>query len=188
MAKYLIPWSGGLDSTALIYKLLIDGHSVEALYTNLNNNKQDIRQLNAVRKMTKQYFSRYSFTLTEDPVLGGGLNRQNVLMLAQVPCHIFNILKYVTDHNYVALAYVMNDDAISFLDDIKSIYNSYNSICNRSLPELLFPFSKTKKESLYNSLPLILKKNITWCESDTKNNCGVCPSCKRMTDIIKRNS
>jgi diphthamide synthase (EF-2-diphthine--ammonia ligase) len=40
MAKYLVPWSGGLDSTALIDFLLSEGHTVDALYTNINNNKQ----------------------------------------------------------------------------------------------------------------------------------------------------
>lgn len=46
MAKHLVPWSGGLDSTSLICQLLSKGHLVEALYTDINDNEQDARQLN----------------------------------------------------------------------------------------------------------------------------------------------
>jgi diphthamide synthase (EF-2-diphthine--ammonia ligase) len=36
--RYLVLWSGGLDSTALIHHLLGEGHSVDAVYVNIQNN------------------------------------------------------------------------------------------------------------------------------------------------------
>ena len=188
MAKYLVPWSGGLDSTALIDFLLSEGHTVDALYTNINNNKQDTRQLIAVRKMHKQYFNGKNLRLIET---GGiktngfkGINSHTPVGLTQVVYHIFNIINNISDHDYVALGYVMNDDAISYLEEIKVIYNSYNGICWGKMPELIFPLAKMKKRDLYSKLPEVLRKNITWCESEVKNKCGTCPSCERMKGLI----
>ncbi len=181
--NYLIPWSGGLDSTSLINKLLNEGHTVHALYNNLNELEQDKRQLNAVRKMRDIYFSKFQFSLLENHIVGlaRGTGR---LILGQVPSHIFSVIQYMDGYDYVALAYVMNDDAISFIDDIKNIYYSYEPLFNGKLPQLVFPYSKTKKENLYDSLPQILKDHITFCEGfDIKDNCGVCSSCKRMLHI-----
>jgi len=186
MAKYLVPWSGGLDSTSLICQLLGKGHRVEALYTDINDNEQDARQLNAVKIMQKQYFKNYDFSLIIDQNKGLGLSavfRQNVICLQQVPVHIFNIIKHIDGHDFVAMAYVMNDDAISFLCDIKKIYDSYQGIANNRLPKLQFPLSKMPKHILYESLPRELKAHITWCEG-TEDNCGKCSSCKRMSDLI----
>jgi 7-cyano-7-deazaguanine synthase in queuosine biosynthesis len=189
MAKYLVPWSGGLDSTCLINDLLSKGHTVDALYTNINDCAQDTRQLNAVQAMTKEYFFRYKFTLKVDTIVGMGLGPVGVnspIMLLQVPIHIFNLLKYIDNYDYVALAYVMNDDAVSFLDNIKKIYNSYQGISNKPLPKIAFPFSKKNKKMVFNMLPAELIQHITWCESSHEDNCGVCGSCKRMEGIYSK--
>jgi len=186
MAKYLVPWSGGLDSTCLISNLLSKGHTVDALYTNINDDAQDKRQLNAVQTMCKEYFFRYNLALKIYPIAGLALNpvgANSRIALQQVPAHIFNILKYIDDHDYVALAYVMNDDAISFLNDIKKIYYSYQGISNKSLPRMLFPFSKYNKRMVFDMLPTELEQHITWCESIHRDRCGVCPSCKRMESV-----
>ena len=185
MSSYLVPWSGGLDSTALILRLVNEGHRVEALYTNLNNSAQDARQLKAVQRMHKLYFHKHHVDLNIVEGCSAGVAGGNPILLQQIVYHMFNIIRFVSYHEYVAMGFVMNDDAISFLDDIKTIYNSYNVISNKPLPELVFPLVKVKKHMLYSELPDQLRKYITWCENDGKDKCGVCPSCKRMSEVIQ---
>lgn len=193
MAKYLVPWSGGLDSTCLVNMLLLQGHEVEALYININDVGQDRRQLKAVKQMRDVYFNKFNFTLSIDTVPGVGLlsaTAKSTLVLGQVPAHIFNIIKYIGDHDFVAIAYVMNDDAVSYLKEIEKIYKSYQGIFEKRLPQLHFPLIKHNKRMVFNALPVELREHVTWCENQFESdNCGKCKSCKRMQDIyIKQNT
>ena len=137
MSSYLVPWSGGLDSTMLIDKLVDEGHSVEALYYNLNSDKQDARQLRAVTKMHEKYFSKKNVILNIQECNAVGIGGNSPLFFTQFPYHIFNIMRAINHHDYVAIAFVMNDDAISYLSEMKSIYDSYDAISGRKLPELV---------------------------------------------------
>lgn len=190
MAKYLVPWSGGLDSTCLVNMLLSKGHEVEALYININDMSQDRRQLEAVKRMRDIYFNKFNFTLSIDTLPGVGLlsaTANSTLVLGQVPCHIFNIIKYIGDHDFVAIAYVMNDDAVSYLKDIEKIYKSYQGIFEKRLPQLRFPLIKHNKRMVFNALPVELREHVTWCEAVyEEDNCGKCKSCKRMQDIYTK--
>lgn len=190
MSKYLVPWSGGLDSTYLLYKLLSEGHAVEAVLYSIDIDEQGKRQTRAISAMAEGYFSKNypaTFSVLHHAGSMPGVAHNTPVYLTQVLWHIFMIMKSVSDHDYVALGYVMNDDAVSFLPEISTIYNSYSGIA-RSLPELVFPLVKTKKNQAYYNLPRELRESVTWCEStEPSDRCGTCPSCKRMVEVLPTN-
>jgi tRNA U34 2-thiouridine synthase MnmA/TrmU len=50
--KYFVSWSGGLDSTFLIYKLLSEGYSVCSSYVKIGNNEEKTtRELNSIKNI-----------------------------------------------------------------------------------------------------------------------------------------
>jgi hypothetical protein len=97
-----------------------------------------------------------------------------------VPILILNsLLEIEPDVDKIAIGYVMNDDAISYLKEIKDIYRSFEKIkADRKLPSLEFPLSKFKKSEIVKSLPFQYLKEITFCEG-IEDNCGTCPTCRR---------
>jgi hypothetical protein len=95
------------------------------------------------------------------------------------------------------MGYVMNDDAISYIDDIKRVYNSYKSLSDSLVP-IKFPLKKFKKEMIIDELPEKYSELTITCEEPRiKGNgnaeildydaCGYCPACKRQlnTGIYK---
>lgn len=62
------------------------------------------------------------------------------------------------------IGYVNNDDAISYLDDIKHIYESYQSISDKLMP-LTFPITKMKKIQMVDELPQRYLDLIISCEN-----------------------
>lgn len=187
--NYLVPWSGGLDSTYLIFKLLNEGHVVDAHYTNLNGMTQDDRQLKAVKELADIFRNNYQdkLNLYVNSESANTKLRSNRFCLDQVLFHIFNIVRNIElKHDAVALGYVVRDAAISYLPEIKRIYNSYKGIAwGNSLPVLTFPLMKTTKEMICRDLPFIYKDKVTWCENfGEQDNCGKCDSCKRMLNLM----
>lgn len=105
-----------------------------------------------------------------------------------MPCWLFALLICQERiFQEVAIGYVQNDDAVSFLDDIQKIWKSFKTIAPH-LPKLVFPLVKTPKYQLYNTFPHELKTKITWCESpDPDDRCGKCQPCKRMLRLVEDN-
>jgi len=108
-------------------------------------------------------------------------------------------LNYLKDYyiSNIQIAYVLNDCAISFIKEIKTLYKSYKLFYYDSHPQpkLKFPLIKTSKIEIYNELSIELKQYIWSCEVPTiienteefmiYQNCGECEACKKekMLDI-----
>lgn len=179
---YLVSWSGGVDSTYLIHKLLEQGHSVSAFYTALFNNvdktKRETDAINEIRKI---------FELNPNFSFKGSNNIElwsygECIALKQVPAWICSLMYFANSaYDAVAIAYIMGDDAISFIPDIKKIWNSYRGISDGLLPKLEFPLTKLKKSEAWYNLPIPIRSHVTWCEENgtTPTSCK-CHSCARM--------
>ena len=178
----LIPWSGGLDSTYMIYDYLCKGYKVKAFYVDYAaGSLRTLNELKAIESLRYKFdkIGNYNFVYYEKSILD--LKYQGNLILAQVPIWIFSILNRIDeDVDEVAIGYVMNDDAISFLPEIKNIYNANLKICYNK-PKLVFPLIKTKKEDIWFKLPQEMKDIVVSCEEPTSDfkDCKQCPSCKR---------
>lgn len=196
--RVLISWSGGLDSTALIYKYLQNNWEVDTVYIDIKNNSTKSKsEKNAIKKILP-YLKDYKFKyLGECCDVHIKVNcKDDHISLKQPPIWLFG-LYYVSDNDYdeIAIAYIMNDCAISYIDEIKGIWESYNKFTTGfDLPELKFPFIKKHKSELLGILPDKIIKHTVFCEYPIKVNnfsnlenfltgdyteCGKCGSCKR---------
>ena len=183
--KILVSWTGGLDSTYLVYKLLNEGHLVNTCYTKiLYNTNFTKRERKAISKMIVN-FKKY-------PNYLGHLESESVgyfqnVCFGQVLSILQGLIHNYDKHDEVAIGYVMNDTIISYLPDILKIWNSYKTICYSNFPKLTFPLIKYSKDMIYNNLPKIFLDNISYCQrlDDVEEPCGVCRSCKRMKDVLE---
>ena len=178
--KYLVSWSGGLDSTYLIYKFLKEGHSVVAAYCEIINNiTKTERERYAIEKLKHKLYPLGALEVIDGARVEA--NGDSLCSFEQVPLLLLSIIYSGGKADKVALAYTLNDDAIAFLSDIKKIYNSYKVLAkDRSWPEMIFPLYRTSKAEILRKLPVELIKDITFCENPSgKDNCGTCTPCRR---------
>ena len=192
--KVIVLFSGGLDSTYLIWKNLKEENVVKPLYFEIENNvnkalveKQQIKLLwNLFHDEFKDNIKPIEYTIKIDIDQNG----TNELTFEQVPIWLLGIL-FSIDRNYdeVQIAYVGNDDAISYLKEIKKIYKSYQDITHKLIP-LKFPLRKIFKYKILNELPIIYRDLTFSCEnpkiiSNVNNDvmfepCGCCIPCKKI--------
>ena len=188
MKKVFVLWSGGLDSTFLVEKNLADGNDVTVGYVRIGNNVQKSKkELDAINKMCDYFNCHYSGHLYNIGIISEfTINQSNTnLVLCQLPVWI-NSLLYIDDrYDEIQIGYTMNDDAISYIPDILSIYNSYESIMRRPLAPLTFPLMKQKKADTIFLISDEIRKMVVFCEDEYSDFCGTCHSCKRMIDAIQ---
>lgn len=200
--KVAILFSGGLDSTYLVWKNLKEGNSVTPIYVEIENNEtKTILEKNRIELLHKEFkkefdsdaywegnsklkYIKYLFSVGVDA-------NENSLYFKQVPIWIVaTLFMQSLDVDEIQIGYVSNDDAISFLDDIRKIYKSYQAICEPMKP-LKFPLTKFKKEQMARELPENYLKLVISCENpqiignkDTELieylPCCRCEPCKRI--------
>lgn len=183
--------SGGLDSTYLIYKNLLEGNTVYPIYIKIENNTEKIKlEEYVIDKLLERFRNKYSWDKLKDlhKVLSVDIkDRYCGLIFVQAPIWLTGIL-FITDLpvDEIQIGYVSGDDALSYLDDFKRIYNSYKSILHSKCPKLTFPLKKANKELMSGELPQEYKDLIFYCESPVLDDnaeggelCTWCPSCKR---------
>jgi 7-cyano-7-deazaguanine synthase in queuosine biosynthesis len=192
-------FTGGLDSTYLIYKNLKEGNTVIPFYITIKNNEQKIlmekRSTAAIFDvLDKEYHSRIY-----QPVEIMAIDLwhcKGSAALPQMPVWIFGlwfIQNYPIKLDEIQIGYVMNDDAISYLDDMVTVYNSYHSLTNPSLINssnrgemipLTFPLVKHHKIDMMDDMPEPLAALVMSCEymvviGDDHYSCGDCDPCKK---------
>lgn len=179
-------WSGGLDSTAMIWHYLNEGWAVNAYYVEIvNNDKKVVYEQAAIERMLPFLKQRKNFNY-----LGvacktdiNQFSREEGPELKQIPSWLFTAWWLPSP---VAIAYVMNDCAISWLPEIKSAAKALSKLRKEPL-HLLFPMIKKAKSELWKDLPDELRNNVVWCENpnidlrlQSHGSCRECPPCKRM--------
>lgn len=196
MKTVYILWSGGLDSTFLIWKNLTEGNKVIAKYIELENNEHksemELDAIYKLRKLFKEEFKdnfEYSYLLSIDIV-----ESAHTVRLPQYPSWFTGCVYGLGDNiDEIQLGYVMNDDAISYLDDMKSLWKAYEPLYNGStpFPELTFPLTKIHKKdyiSVFN-FPKKYYELTVWCENPTYTHgcyipCGECYPCERAKEVF----
>jgi hypothetical protein len=141
-------WSSGLDSTYLIYWFLENFPTcvVSAGYSEIKNNPEKTKmELAAIDKIipifNKLYPNRFKYLgiIQKTDVILVGNNE----IFRQLPLWLLTLLQFNRDIEHVAIGYVMNDDAISYLSEIKRAWKSLAFIQDKQ-PKLVFPLSKNK--------------------------------------------
>jgi 7-cyano-7-deazaguanine synthase in queuosine biosynthesis len=207
-------WSGGLDSTFMIQTLLDSNPNVKvtAGYVELLNNYNKTKmEKAAIQKLLpilqKKYSDRFVFldTIYKAQVCSVG----TFPPLKQLPVWISALMECTPETtNEVCIGYVMNDCAISYLQEIKSIFKAYSKFTFKKFPKVTFPLSKIPKSEIVIDLDKELKAEVVWCENpivhreelkpcedknmvqsspkETYSPCGHCASCEHSPLLPKR--
>lgn len=161
----VVLFSGGLDSTYLVWKNLIDGNTVTPFYIEIENNRnKSILEKNRIILLQKEFRKEFGYNI-DDVQFGLKLhvNLNDNLFLRQVPIWLLGAL-FSQSANEIQIGYVSNDDAIPYLDDIKKIYNEYSRISEKLVP-LKFPITKMSKFEMMKQLPHQYAQLIVSCEN-----------------------
>jgi hypothetical protein len=166
--KVAVLFSGGLDSTYLVWKNLKDGNEVTPVYIEIENNKtKSTIEKNRIELLLEEYRKEFNRKINNiQYAVSVGVNaNEDSLYFKQMPIWIFGmVFLQGMDVDEIQIGYVSNDDAISYLDDIQNIYKSYQPICEPMKP-LVFPLIKTKKWKMADELPEQYRKLIFSCEN-----------------------
>ena len=123
---YAVLFSGGVDSLSLAIRHLEKGDKIVLVSINFNANEQTIAYL-CSRVLKKIYGSRnvkflkiFSDVFFLGQEFNGGLNQQPICAhyAAYLPIYLMEKAEAVE------IAYIMNDNAISFLEELKTIYDT----------------------------------------------------------------
>jgi hypothetical protein len=203
--KVAVLFSGGLDSTYLVWKNLKEGNDVRPIYIEIENNvDKTILEKNRIELLHDEFKKEFN---TEVFYRSEGANiypinyavkisvgtSESSLYFKQMPIWIFTLLYCQSlDVDEIQIGYVMNDDAISYLSDIEKMYYSYQPVFDKMKP-IAFPLTKHSKNTMAHELPPQYMSLIVSCEnpSITGNKsgkfieyepCGCCAPCMRIID------
>jgi 7-cyano-7-deazaguanine synthase in queuosine biosynthesis len=168
--KVAVLFSGGLDSTYLVWKNLSDGNEVQPIYVEVENNKtKTILEKNRTGLLIQEFRKEFNEKIRDIRYMikVDVYAIEDSLYFKQVPLWILAAI-FSQDLNIdeIQIAYVANDDAIGYLQDIQNVYKSYEPLM-RYLKPLVFPLSKKPKYDMAHELPEIYRKYIFSCEYAT---------------------
>lgn len=191
----LILFSGGLDSTALLNEALDTYAVVDLVFVKLSGQEEQYkRQAKAVKNICDEFMKKHRATIgrigrirnIETAEILGCHN--GALRLAQGHGWLFAALNNLRpDNTMVQVGYVLGDSAYSAIHDLTKAWEYLTKaacvthIDHGYIPNLNFPLMYKTKTDLINSLDERILRHVVWCENtDRGNDCGQCPSCKRM--------
>ena len=198
-------FSGGLDSTYLVYKNLKEGNIVRPIYIEIENNyNKVILEKNRIEHLIKifdeefnnenNYYNRKIHPISH--IIKTNVNAsEDSIYLKQIPIWIVGLLYgQGLGVDEFQIGYVCGDDSTSYIQDMKDIYYSYEKISEKLIP-IEFPLSKTKKREIFHELPEKYRKYIYTCEcpdivgneKDELIEYHACCSCPACTTIIMSN-
>jgi len=174
--RIAILFSGGLDSTYLVYKALKDGHDVTPVYIEILNNpgKSTIEK--------QAIFQQFLVFKTQNKELTGKLMSPQLvgkmevwkswdsdLQFNQVPIWLLCI-QYMDyrDFDEIQIGYVANDDANAFLSDISKTFKQLmwmRSTDGRPKAKLTFPLARIQKQEIIEELPYAFREHLYSCET-----------------------
>ena len=164
--KVGVLFSGGLDSTYLIWKNLKKGNTVVPYYIEIKNNKDKvILEKNRTELILEEFRKEFPNKVSNLCVgMEVDINTCCGLKYTQMPIWMLGVLFFQDETiDEFHIGYVCGDDMISYLDDIKGIYDSYK-IFRKHKTKLKFPISKKHKYTLYSKLPEQYLKLTVTCE------------------------
>lgn len=187
----VIYWTGGMDSTFLLYYYLMHGYHVITQWVDLGNNpkktqaekearKAIIGQMKLVFEPTK-LFARLK--QMDKPVMKIEFVGKSRAELPQALAWVLATSTYTVDHE-VVMGYCNGDDAIGYLPQIKNFINSMNTNMLHTPVKVSFPLAGMKKAWYAKAMPACILHATHHCEGideldyETPEKCD-CAPCKR---------
>lgn len=182
MSRLLIPsppvgsrpfvlWSAGKDSTYLVYDRLRRGCKVTAAYVEVTNNSNKVAtEKRAISELSKRFEAEFPGQLTVIYPTILSINSGHGLLLAQPLLWLFSAAYAASSSDddvgrcpdEVSLSYIIGDCAISWLDDLRSIWKGFSNLA-ANLPPLTFPLTKVGKDEINALLPKHLASLCVFC-------------------------
>lgn len=208
----LIVFSGGMDSSFLLYKSLLEG-DVHTCYIRGSQGPIKVEAELAARKRLIEIATM----LTGNQVLsdtivhigfietnkttyhstGGSYSRSEFGVFPdsswkQAPQWMFG-LGLVADgwvHSEIRMGYVMFDDINEHLPDMSKAWDYISRFTKHHPISLKFPLSKTNKGAILENMPPEMLQKVWICELPEFNRkhqfipCGKCPACETILQVI----
>lgn len=188
----LVLWSGGLDSTYLVWSNISNQNVIDTLYVEITNNEEMTDYEHTAIKNLKKSFKKEQY-------LGFIRNELTYVIPSKPDCKLIlpqaaiwtDAILWMFDpekHSHVEIGYIKDDDFWHYKEAIQELQKNLFSTFREQEIEVQFPLewmSKSEIIDIYKSReigPELLKK-IHYCET-SKKPCGKCPSCKRHLTAI----
>lgn len=189
--EILILWSAGLDSTAILYEAAKKRENVRIVYIEIKNNlektKVEKTQISKILELLNKEFK--SFFYVNYPITIDVNSSCEFIGLKQPLIWLTGLFYSLRGfEKEIRIGYCMNDDAISYINEIKKIWKSFQPLYDKPLPKLVFPLITSKKYRHMESLPDNIFQETTFCETPEKligdhivtwEDCGQCGACVR---------
>lgn len=200
----LVLWSGGLDSTYIVWSHLSNNQSVDVVYVDVNNNRKPKGEREKrARDNMKQIFAEefkekgrirkdYNFYI---PEFNRDHFKENKLVQSFMWSYALQAVYNSSLHSRVETGYVKGDDfwhiKSGFVDSVKLVSETF---FQRESPIVLeFPLEWKPKKEMYetylgDSVGQKLLNEITWCEGINRvdgkwtQNCS-CVPCTKMRSV-----
>jgi len=199
---YIIPFSGGLDSTYLLYRSLKEGKRVFPFHISIKHNaenrwREELNSVKCITKWLKQYYPKLvvKYMSMNFSSINVGYDTDQVLLFSQKYC--YSLCKRKDIKNIYLTAGAVMDDNTPFHKK-RSSYNGIGlnvMLWNSLLDAMLFkvkidnikkihriPLNPLFDDGLYKKdivklIPTELLDMVYVCRHN--NNCGKCGSCKK---------
>lgn len=189
-----VMFSGGLDSTYLVWKNLRRGHFVNLYYVEIENNDTKAKkEKEQIEKLWKAFDDAYpgmvgSMCVIMNIKVLETFDPSYVLVQPPVWVYALSWIQHRVDE--VQIAYVSGDDAIRFIPSIQNLYKAYGGfmVDNFKMKPLKFPLIKISKEKMMAELPRKFAEHVWSCEPqyydmDAIHPCGTCVPCKKYKSL-----
>lgn len=193
-AKHYVLWSGGFDSSVLLYELLLaygEENVVAISYKypwlvpekikQEELHREAFKSLLKIRNNSIANFQHVEFEITQKSINGGLLNPYSHLGLPQSIAWLLMAPIYVEEDAYLYDGGIKNDDLTLITHEYQSLIDSINKIINKNIhvrqPYLLL----TKDQIIEKALLQYGIYDTSWyCETPNANGtpCGHCVCCK----------
>ncbi len=224
--------SGGFDSTFLLIKNLEEGNIVYPVYVHspkILDTKRGIEENNVNNLIKRLQKGKNENVCKVKDLLVVNVDMPNLMTMTSIQPILFTLglfsalnsyyntnytMKYHRDHkdciefDEVQLGYIMNDDAVSLLNEIRSLWESLKGFLNpcfiqgRKYPQITFPLIKYFKSYIVSYLfdnyydialtrwtcedPKLIKE---YMEGDIHHevyaHCGKCNPCKKLKSFYR---
>lgn len=177
----LILWSGGCDSTYLLYDNLSKGNEEITTLSIMHNQVVcHEKERYARENITKELYHRgYKFNSIELQVVGSQVKTSGC---PQAAIWLSLAVPHLEIDESLAVGYIRHDDLFHHKHSYQQIFKYYCKLLEKGNSTLLFPLEWMEKSTITSHLKKIdLLEHCWYCETPRKNGrrCGICVSCKK---------
>ncbi len=175
-------WSGGIDSTFLLQRLLADPQYETVLtgYVAIDNNAAKVETELAAMARLQPILEELGPCVPLGVVMRVSFYKANRnLAMKQMPIWLLAAIEAIhVQIDEIALGYVGTDEAAAHVEDLRTIYGAYQPLLFRERPPLLFPILHFDKQDVVEQLDPRLRALCVHCELPVRNERGELVACR----------